>query len=749
MNDVTRSTVAFLTLRLTNSNLRCGCSRLALSAGTIAAAMLLPGTALAPAAHAQTVEQLPPVIVQGATLAPPKAVPKAIPQPVVDDEPEPTPKPKAKSTATKPKAAASGAAATGGADAGQAGTASGGSAAGGGAGYEAGDGTGEGVPADRLGSSVMVVTGAELRSQQVRHAGEALRSLPGVSVNRSGSVGGVTQVRIRGAEGNHTLVLVDGIEANDTFNGEFDFADLSADDIERIEVIRGGYSSLYGSGAVGGVINIITRGGKGPLTFQGRVEGGSFGTVDTQARVSGGNERMWGSVSLGKFTTQGFNISPAGNEDDAASRTTFAIRGGARILDGMTLDYTLRHTRKTGDRDTQAPFPDPSGVQVDDPATFVDTTWLGGIGLTWDTFDKALTQVVRVKWNETRRTDTSPGFNTDNLGERQTYSYAATYRLETALMVQARHSLTGFVDSESESFTPGSTFADGIERTRDRFGFAAEYRGEFADRLDLTGTVRRDDNQVFDDFNTWRASASLRMPEIGIRPHASVGTSVKFPTLFEQFGFIPLFFNPNPDLKPEESFGWDAGVEFTLLKGRALLDVTYFNANLENEIRGVGFPTTPINLDGTSKRQGIEVAGRVALAPGLRVGASYTYLDATDPDGLEEIRRAPHSGRFDINYVFDQARANINAAAIYNGDMKDTNFGPFPFQTVTLDDYWLVSVAASYKVQPGVELYGRVENALDAKYQEVFGFETAGVAAYAGVRLTYEDASTLAWSREK
>jgi len=730
----------------TNSNRMPACSCAALSATAVVAVL-----ALVPAAFAQAVEQLPPVVVQGATLAPTRAEPKRV---VVDDEPDTSPapkrKPKNESGALKPNATTGGAVGPPANDATVADD-SGNTIAGAGGTGSAGNGneTGDGLTIDRLGSSVSVVTGAELREKQVRHVGEALRSLPGVSVNRSGGATGLTQVRIRGAEGNHTLVLIDGIEANDTFNGEFDFADLSADDVESIEVIRGGYSSLYGSGAVGGVVNIITRGGKGPLTFQGRVEGGSFGTFDTHAKVSGGNDQVWGSVSIGRFKTQGFDISPAGIEDDAAGRTTFAIRGGARILDGMTLDYTLRRARKTGDRDTQAPFPDTSGVQVDDPATFVDTTWLGGIGLTWDTFDKAFTQVIRAKWNESKRTDTAPGFTTDNLGERLTYSYAATYRFETPLIVQARHSVTGLVESESESFTPSSTFADSIERTRDRLGFAAEYRGEFADRLDLTGTVRRDDNQVFEDFTTWRASASLRMPEIGLRPHASVGTSVKFPTLFEQFGFIPIFFNPNPNLTFEESFGWDAGVEFTLLRGRAVLDVTYFKADLENEIRGIGFPTTPINLDGKSERQGIEIAGRVALARGLRVGASYTYLDATDPNGQEEIRRPPHSGRVDVNYVFDQGRANLNAAAVYNGDMTDTNFGPFPSQTVTLGDYWLVSVAASYKVHPGVEFYGRVENALDSRYQEVFGFETAGLAAYAGLRLTYEDLATLPRAGQK
>jgi vitamin B12 transporter len=135
------------------------------------------------------------------------------------------------------------------------------------------------------------------------------------------------------------------------------------------------------------------------------------------------------------------------------------------------------------------------------------------------------------------------------------------------------------------------------------------------------------------------------------------------------------------------------------------------------------------------------VAGRYLVLPGLTLGAAYTWLDAIDDTGREEIRRPPHSGRIDLNYAFDQGRANVSVAAIYNGTMKDTAFeAAFPFgsQVVSLDDYWLVTAAASYRLQPGVEIFGRVENLLDEKYQEVFGYNTAGIAAYAGMRFTFE-----------
>jgi vitamin B12 transporter len=231
--------------------------------------------------------------------------------------------------------------------------------------------------------------------------------------------------------------------------------------------------------------------------------------------------------------------------------------------------------------------------------------------------------------------------------------------------------------------------------------------------------------------------------------------------MFEQFGTLPGIFNPfvpNPNLQPEESLGWDAGVEFAFWSRRAILDVTYFNMTLENKIardpnRGPADPTL-INLSGESTREGVEVSTKLQVLPGLAIGLAYTYTDARDSDGQREVRRPPHAGRIDLDYTFLQGRGLFHLSAQYNGRRDDLGFrvtGPFGAVTpeiVGLDDYWLLSAAVSYKVQPGVELFGRVENFLDTKYQEIYGFNTAGAAAYAGVRMTLsgEDGVALASS---
>lgn len=679
-------------------------------------------------AHAQTT--LPGIVVQGSSLTPP-----------------PVRKPQAASEPEAPAAAPS--------------------AGGGGSGNSGsnntsgnGDGTGGGAPgagpaadgyaSDTVGSSTTVVTGEELRSQQIRHAADALRSLPGVSVNRGGGFGAQTQIRIRGAEANHTLVLIDGVVANDTNNGAFDFSDLSAENIERIEVIRGPQSGLYGSNAIGGVINIVTKGGRGPLEVTARTEGGSFGTFDYSARMSGGNENAWGSVTYHERHTTGFNVAPNGMEKDGALLKTLMVKGGFKIVDGLVLDYTLRYSDKRGDRDTEGGPVGSLAVQVDQAIKFQNTVFLGGVNLRWDTLDGAVTHVVRMSRNETRTADFAPTFTSNNISETMKYGYLGTWRFETPALVKASHALTVLVEKEAEAFTPLSDFADGLTRERGRLATALEYKGEFGRRLNFSANIRHDDNDTFRDFTTWRLAASIKMPEVGLRPHASIGTAVKLPTMFENFGFIPGSFTPNPNLAPEESRGWDAGLELSLWSGRAILDVTYFDQDLTNKINGFapgpGFTFTAVNIPGTSVREGIEVSARAAVLPNLILSGAYTYLTALDATGLAEIRRPRHSGRADITWRFLDGRGTASLAALYNGAMDDTAFHidgyifGFPLTTpqrVTLHDYWLVNAAASYKVAPGVELFGRVENLLNEKYYEIYGFATPGIAGFGGVKLTF------------
>ncbi len=716
-----------------------------------ASATIGSGTAVA-----QT--QLPGIVVQGGSLTPPPARREPVAEAPSEPKPaapqparSPSRTPPAPQAQTAPAASTGSSGSSGAATQASASDASApGSSTGGGDGGSGSRPAIDGYAADTVGTAVTVVTGEELRRQQVRNAADALRSMPGVSVNRGGSFGAQTQVRLRGAEANHTLVVIDGVVANDTTTGAFDFSDLSAENIERIEVLRGPQSGLYGSNALGGVINIVTKGGKGPLEMSARTEAGSFGTFDYAVRASGGNERAWGSFAYHERHSTGFNVAPFGIEKDGATLNTVMAKGGVRIADGLVLDFSLRYSDKRGDRDTEGGPAGTLAVQVDDPAKFLSSVWLGGVNLRWDTLDGAVTHVVRTSRNETRTADFSTGFTSNNLSETFKYGYLGTWRFATPGLLQSSHALTALIEKEDEAFTPLSDFADAMTRNRGRLATALEYKGDLAQRLYLTANVRHDDNDTFKDFTTWRFAGSLKLPEVGLRPHASVGTAVKLPTMFENFGLIAGSFTPNPNLAPEESKGWDAGVELSLFKGRAIFDATYFEQDLRNKINGFmpgpGFTFTAVNTPGASQRDGVELSARLSLTPSLLLSASYTYLTAVDSERAPEIRRPKNSGRVDLTYLFDNGRGTAGVSALYNGSMPDTAFRidgyffGFPFTTaerVTLNDYWLVNLAASYKIMPGVELFGRVENLLNEKYYEIYGFNTPGVAGFGGVKLTF------------
>lgn len=619
--------------------------------------------------------------------------------------------------------------------------------------------TGEiaGVALDEIGSAVSVVTSKQLQAQQIRHAADALRSLPGVAVSGQGTPNNLTVVRIRGSESNHTLVLIDGVEVNAIGNdGFFDFSSLDADEIEQIEVIRGPQGGLYGTGAIGGVVNIITKGGKGPLTIRARGEGGAFNTRDGALQVSGGNDELHGSITIQGNVTDGYNISTAGNEKDGGRLSTFAFRGGVKVFENLKLDGTLRMSTNRADRDDGFGGLDSYGffIPADDLSFFTNRLWVGRLAATVDTFDGLWKHKLHVEGAETDNQDTavsaSGNLFTQNISQNIKYGYTTTYRLEEPSVSGVSHVFTGLVEHEHEAFEQPSD-ATSPDRSRNRLSFVGEVRGEYFQSLFLTGTLRYDDNETIEDFTTWRATGSFAAPNTPFRLHSSVGTGVKYPSFSELFGDFPGFIS-NPGLTPEEAIGWDAGIETTLWPGRATVDVTYFDTTLTNEI---DFETVfiggdvffrPFNREGESRRRGIEVAARYLVFEGLTLGAAYTYLDAKEEDGREEVRRAPHSGRLDANYRFDNGRGNVNVAAIYNGKMSDIVFNLFDplIDRVELDSYWLLNIAASYEVSPGVALYGRVENALDENYQEVFGFETAGVAAYAGVRFTYEELASVA-----
>jgi vitamin B12 transporter len=273
---------------------------------------------------------------------------------------------------------------------------------------------------------------------------------------------------------------------------------------------------------------------------------------------------------------------------------------------------------------------------------------------------------------------------------------------------------------------------------RTTHSLVGEYRGTYLDQVFLTAALRHDFNDAFSDVTTYSVSGAWQIPDIGTRLHASVGTGSTNPTFVEQFGFTPATFIPNPNLLPETSFGWDVGVQQSLLDGVVVVDATYFNQTLDNAIATdflAGGMSTVVNRTGISTRQGVELSANVNLFDGFTAGVTYTLVDARQPNGTQEIRRPRHSGSVNVAYTFDDIPLTLHSEVVLTGENPDTDFGTF--SRVTIPAYAVVNGGFNYQVSEQVEVYGRVHNLFDTKYQEVYGFNTQGRTFYAGARAKF------------
>ena len=595
------------------------------------------------------------------------------------------------------------------------------------------------VELKKSGRAITVVTGEEIEKNQVRYVADALRLVPGFAVSRTGAPGGLTQVRVRGAEGNHVLVVIDGVEANDNAQGEFDFGGLLADDIERIEVLRGPQSTFWGANAMSGVINIVTRRGeRNARTSSARSEIGSDGTWFGALSTRGGGETYDYALSGAFRHTGGFNISPVGDEDDGDRNGTLNGRFTVDVAPGTTIDATLRYVNRRTDTDPQ----DNDTAMTFDAGDYTRSReFYGSLGLTDIALDGALTQKARFSGNDISRFNHSDEYgNSWNDGNRYNATYQASYRIDD--LDGQVHQITAGYEWQRETFSPShltQTF------NRDTHSLIGEYRGEFFDQLYLNAGVRQDWNDAFEDAATWTVSGAWQIPRAETRLHASVGTAVTNPTFYEQFGYFPGTFTGNPGLKPEESLGWDIGVEKSLFDGGLVIDVTYFRQNLRKEIATVydaDFIATPVNRNGESRRQGVEVSATVDFFNGLTAGASYTYTDASEQmlaggPRLQEVRRPRHTGSLNAAYVFYDDRARLFGEAVFNGQMEDVVFATRVPPRVTLAGYTTVNIGGSFRLNDTVELFGRIDNLFNRDYQEVYGFNTQGRTAFAGLKGTF------------
>ena len=560
---------------------------------------------------------------------------------------------------------------------------------------------------------------------------DQLRAVPGVAVSRSGSVGGLTQVRLRGAEANHTLVLLDGIEVSDPVTGETDFGLLNGLNLRRIEVLRGEQSALYGSDAIGGVVAFQT----GEIVgLTGLAEVGSNDTL--RGQIGGGQRLSTGSISgaLSGFTTGGVDTSGLGGEEDGSQSFSGLLSGSLELardweLSGLT---TFRASEVHTDPDLNFD----GALDNADRVTESDQFLLGA-SLFGET--GPVDHIFRASFNTVERENSADGTLTDTTtGERTKLAWSPSYE---SSLGNFDLRITGQVDYENEDYTrtgAASFFGDPNQsQSFETMGYAAEIRAYDWNRFSATASVRRDDNDGrFDDATTWRVGGAYHVSANG-KLRASVGTGVKNPTFVELFGFFPGSFIGNPDIVPEKSQSWEIGWDHDF--GVVNTSITYFSAELEDEIFTAFTPTfqsTAQNQTGTSERSGVELGARWEATDTLNINGAATFITSENDSGEGEIRVPGTTASLSFDWQPEyKAGVRLGAAFDYVGEQDDLNFGTFPAARVMLDSYVLFSLTGEYPLTERISLTVRGANLFDEEAMDVLGFHSPGAAGFVGLKL--------------
>jgi vitamin B12 transporter len=591
------------------------------------------------------------------------------------------------------------------------------------------------------GSSVSVIGADDLANQQTVAVTDILSQTPGLTVVRNGGAGQTTTISIRGAESGQTLALIDGVRINDpsSTDDQAVLGDVLVNSIARIEVLRGPQSTLYGSDAIGGVIDIITRrGGDAPFGVTASAEGGSFDTWHLNAGANGTLSALDYGAGLNWFDSGGTSAADENNgnrEADGTRNLGATLNTRYRVSDALSVDlrgyYTQSHTAIDG-------YPPPAYSFRDDAEFGAASLVSGYAGVDLALFGGAFRNRLAYIATESNRkffgafdfltNAFSPAENFFAKGDAQRVEYQGTYDFneDDQLTFGAETQRTA-LSTQSLQYDPGPT--RGERRTT---GYYAQMQSRLFDQLTLTGGVRLENDDEFGTHTAVKLAAAWQIPGSGTTLRAVYGDGFKAPSLYQLFS---QYRNPFHALKPESASGWEVGADQTFLGERARAALTLFERHTSNQIDFVSTATPPFgyyeNIDRTRAR-GIEVEFDAHLTDTLGLSADYTYLDAADRlTGNALARRPEHSASGSVTW---QAlpQLTLGAAAVFTGARFDD-----AANLTRLDGSTTVNLFGSYRVFAGTELFARVENLFDDDSEPLLGYGRPGRAVYGGVRTAF------------
>ncbi len=552
---------------------------------------------------------------------------------------------------------------------------------------------------------------------------DSLRGVSSLAVSQSGNRGSLTQIRLRGAEANHVMVLIDGIQANDPAIGsEFNFGTLQSTGITRIEVLNGPQSAVHGSDALAGVIYIDTT----PATDRSAayLGMGSAQTITSSIDFARVKSDGYVAASIGAIKSNGTNVSLDGDENDAFKNNNLNFNA-QHSFTNWTAKLTSRLTRSWTDFD---PTPYPAFVPIDGDLRNDSDTRLIGISGIWDGSDY-WTPNIHIATTRARLSNVSDGAITDgSIGKRHNITFSNNFRL---LNKRQLNVTVGHNSEELLRHGIPSIYGDpNQDQQTQSSNIAAEYLYT-GQPVTASVSIRHDHNSLYGDSTAFGMSGSIVLRST--KWFARIGSGFKNPTFTERFGYTPDTFVGNPDLTPESAKELQIGIQ-RFWRGIGL-SLVYFNANLNNEIDGfvydpahMGF--TSRNLAGKSHRSGLEVTVEVERGS-HSLDINYSVIKSTQ-SGLREIRRPRTLGR--INYTFRVGDQWLVAAGLtHTGSQIDTDFSTYPGTRRRLNPHQQIDAGTTFRVSSHLQLQLFVENLFNAKTQDVFGYRNPGTTIQFGI----------------
>lgn len=585
------------------------------------------------------------------------------------------------------------------------------------------------------GTSVSVITAEDIRATQKVMLSDVLRETPGITVVRTGGPGAQTSMFIRGVGGEQTAVLIDGVRINDpsTPGGTAHVTDLITTGIERVEILRGPQSTLYGSHAIGGVVNIITQSGAPGLRGEALVEGGSFDSWRAAGTVAGGTEKVQGSLSASFYDTDG--VSAADKDDGNTEKDGYRNWGllgslGAELADNLRVDFKGLYNRGRAEYDG---FPPPLYTFADTEENSRNELFSGYAGVTLGAPGSRFTNRLAVGFSRTDRSDYEADVKTnDTRGQARRFEYQGIYRAgEVAELT------FGAETERSKIRNMGQWDLEPLKANVDMHSLYAQGQVSPVENLTLTAGVRYDDHDTFGDHTSFRVAGAYQVPQTDTLLRANWGEGFKAPTLYQLYSIYG-----NADLQAETSKGWEIGVDQGFVEGRIRVSATWFQNKLNNQIDYVnctmGDPQCASGRWGyydnvaRASFKGLELGLLLQPIDPLVIKASYTWLKPrNEVTNTDLARRARDSFQTSVNWQANE-RFSLSASLTMTGDSYDSAGHVNP-----LDGYTLVDLRASYAVTKGLELYGRIENLFDTDYEVVRGYGVLGRGAFVGLRATY------------